>query len=332
MISSVEHFRAAIDALTASDASTSFFLLRYLARMLEFGLDYFVPTKKNSQINWSPWTSLSILEELMSGILLKDLPDFEVPGAPPMDMLVTESISGTRLIQLLEGIDCQEFFPRQPEFSTYDEFVQRRLISRLTGHGLSPTNHLGENTVNIKQCHTSTLDKDGPDVPINFPSWSVMCVQLDGSIGQEPILLQCGDVMGLQLSSSVGDIVPRTWFEELLRQCMGLRNKLIERSAKMYRIISSSREKERRIREIESLVKEKVHRQYAKKHPKHRQKDILHTKGARKKKRVNESIVDAQHANEEIEMPRRCNTFLDGGSCGSPSLKVCRRSKRLMRK
>nr|XP_027090291.1 uncharacterized protein LOC113711326 [Coffea arabica] len=153
-------------------------------------------------------------------------------------MYSADTISGNTLHNVLHGLPIASLYPNPPPYATYDEFVRSRLMKPMTSSTLPPSGK--ECVIHIcDQLPLSEATTPSLKHPINYPPWSVLCIQTDGSLQQEGIHRVGGDVIGLPLPCAVGDVVPRHWYEDLLVQCMGLRKKVLEKSAEIFRLASN---------------------------------------------------------------------------------------------
>lgn len=55
-----------------------------------------------------------------------------IPGSPPTSMLRTHLISDDDAFCLMNGVLLEKFIPRVPEFGSYKEFTEKRLMTYLT--------------------------------------------------------------------------------------------------------------------------------------------------------------------------------------------------------
>ena len=141
-----------------------------------------------------------VIRQVYAGVCAKQ------PPHRPSDMYSTDTISGNRLHDVLHGLPIASLYPDPPPYATYDEFVRSRLMKPMTSSTLAPSGK--ECVIHIcDQLPLSEATTPSLKHPINYPPWSVLCIQTDGSLEQEGIHRVGGDVIGLPLPCAVGDVV-----------------------------------------------------------------------------------------------------------------------------
>ncbi|KAL3513237.1 hypothetical protein ACH5RR_025954 [Cinchona calisaya] len=67
-----------------------------------------------------------------------------------------------------------------------------------------------------------------------YPPWTLPYRQIHGRVVEEPIERVEGHVFGIPLPTDFFDMVPTSWYVDLLKQNMGLRYKVVENAAQVF--------------------------------------------------------------------------------------------------
>ncbi|KAL3498526.1 hypothetical protein ACH5RR_041258 [Cinchona calisaya] len=107
-------------------------------------------------------------------------------------------------VDCLDNIEC----PRQ--LDAYHVTKEKKATSRWANRS-----SMLSNTGHGKRKSTETdHKKDGETPPpINFPHWSVTCIQSHGSIAQKCFPVDIMDIIGLPLPSRISDMIRQIWYD-----------------------------------------------------------------------------------------------------------------------